>query len=82
MFSRPRLMLLPDKYVTVERSILGQAAIILNHREADRTVSELWSALVTEDSSWTFDRFATALSLLFGLGVVALDNGVLVWTVQ
>jgi hypothetical protein len=72
-------MLLPDKYVAVERSILGQAANILMHREPDRTVSELWSSLVSDDSSWTFDRFAMALSLLFGLGVVALQNGILVW---
>lgn len=72
-------MLLPDKYVSVERSVLGQAAKILNHRAPDRTVSELWSALVSEDSSWTFDRFALALSLLFGLGVVDLQNGVLTW---
>lgn len=75
-------MLLPDKYVAVERSLLGQAAIILRHREADRTVSELWSALVADDSSWTFDRFAMALSLLFGFGVVGLQNGILVWTAQ
>lgn len=75
-------MLLPDKYVAVERSVLGQAASILRHRDVDRTVSELWSALVADDASWTFDRFAIALSLLFGFGVVALQNGVLVWTVQ
>ncbi len=73
-------MLLPDKYVAVERSLLGQAANILRYREADRTVSELWSSLIAADSSWTFDRFAMALSLLFGLGVVALQNGILVWT--
>lgn len=75
-------MLLPDKYVAVERSVLGQAAIILKHREPDRTVSELWSTLVADDSSWTFDRFTMALSLLFGFGVIALQNGILVWTVQ
>lgn len=75
-------MLLPDKYVAVERSLLGQAASILRHREADRTVSELWSSLVADDASWTFDRFAMALSLLFGFGVVGLQNGVLVWAVQ
>lgn len=73
-------MLLPDKYVTVERSLLGQAAKVLKHREPDRTVSELWSSLVAEDSSWTFDRFAICLALLFGLGLVALQNGVVVWT--
>ena len=75
-------MLLPDKYVTVERSLLGQAAKILKQRGPDRTVSELWSSLVADDSSWTFDRFALALSLLFGLGVVALQNGILVWTAR
>lgn len=72
-------MLLPDKYVVVERSLLGQAAAILQRREPDRTVSELWSSLVAEDSSWTFDRFSLALSLLFGFGVVGIRNGILVW---
>lgn len=72
-------MLLPDKYVAVERSLLGQAANILQHRKPDRTVSELWSSLVADDSSWTFDRFAMALSLLSGFGVVSLQNGILVW---
>lgn len=75
-------MLLPDKYVAVERSLLGQAAIILKNREPDRTVSELWSALLADDSSWTFDRFALAFSLLYGLGVVALQNGIIVWATQ
>ena len=75
-------MLLPDKYVAVERSLLVQAAKILRHHDQDRTVSELWSSLAAEDSSWTFDRFAAALSLLFGFGVVTLQNGVLVWTIR
>ena len=73
-------MLLPDKYVAVERSLLGQAASILKHREPDRTVSELWATLIADDSSWTFDRFAMALSLLFGLGVVTIQSGVITWT--
>lgn len=73
-------MLLPDKYIAVERSLLGQAAHILRIRESDRTVSELWSSLVADDSSWTFDRFALALSLLFGLGLVVIRNGIIVWT--
>jgi hypothetical protein len=75
-------MLLPDKYVAVERSLLGQAANILKQREPDRTVSELWSTLVANDSTWTFDRFSLALSLLFGLGVVSIQNGIVVWATR
>lgn len=75
-------MLLPSKYVTLERSLVGQASAILRHREADKTVSELWAKLVSMDSTWTFDRFTLALSLLFGLGAVTIQNGVLIWTTR
>jgi hypothetical protein len=72
-------MLIPDKYVAVERSLLGQAAAILEVKQPNQTVSELWSVLATSQSGWTFDRFALALALLFGLGVVRLDHGILDW---
>lgn len=72
-------MLLPDKYVTVERSLLGQAALILRRRTSDQTISELWASLVSSDHDWTFERFALALTLLFGLGAVRLRNGILDW---
>lgn len=72
-------MLLPDKYVSVERSLLGQSARILRHRAPDRTVSELWAAVSADDDTWTFDRFALALTLLFAMGAVSLQQGILVW---
>jgi hypothetical protein len=73
-------MLLPDKYVSVERSLLGQAATILRARTKDhQTVSELWVGLSRENPAWTFGRFALALSLLFAFGLVTLDDGVLNW---
>jgi hypothetical protein len=73
-------MLLPDKYVAVERSLLGQAAVILRARTENQTVSELWAALARSEDDWTFDRFALALSLLFGLGTVRLSGGLLEWS--
>lgn len=73
-------MLLPDKYVAIERSVLGQAAVILGARRADQTVSELWASLVTSGDDWTFDRFTLALSLLFALGAVRIQHGLLDWS--
>ncbi|MEU4840062.1 ABC-three component system middle component 6 [Nocardia testacea] len=79
-YSRCLPMLLPDKYVSVDRSLLGQSAKILRARGEEQTVSELWSLVSESDHSWTFDRFALALSLLFALGSVELKNGILGWS--
>lgn len=72
-------MLLPDKYVAVERSLLGQAGLILARRSPGQTVSELWSTVSSSSDDWTFDRFSLALSLLHGLGLVRLHQGLLEW---
>lgn len=72
-------MLLPDKYVGVDKSLLGQAGRILAHRAPGQTVSSLWSEVSSSSRGWTFDRFALALSLLFGLGTVNIDRGILEW---
>lgn len=72
-------MLLPDKYVGVDKSLLGQAGRILAHRAPGQTVSSLWGEVSSSSRGWTFDRFALALSLLFGLGAVNIDRGILEW---
>lgn len=72
-------MLLPDKYVAVERSLLGQAGFILASRSPGQTISELWSIVSSSRDDWTFDRFALALSLLHGLGLVRMNHGLLEW---
>ncbi|WP_411156499.1 ABC-three component system middle component 6 [Nocardia abscessus] len=73
-------MLLPDKYVTLERSLLGQAAALLDKRSDNQTISELWAATSTSDEGWSFSRFALALSLLYGLGAVEVEGGILKWS--
>lgn len=72
-------MLLPDKYVAVDRSLFGQAGLILARRSPGQTVSELWSTVSSASDDWTFDRFSLALSLLYGLGLVRLRQGLLEW---
>jgi len=50
-------VILPDKYVSVDKSLLGQAAQLLASRRVDQTVTELWSTMHGLEDSWSFDRF-------------------------
>lgn len=72
-------MILPDKYIGVERSLLGQSAQLLRSGRADQTVSDLWASVTAGESEWTFARFTLALSLLHALDLVRLRGGILMW---
>lgn len=73
-------MLLPDKYVSLPRSVLGQAAAMLALSRTDQTVSEYWNTCRDRIETLTQERFTLALDLLFMLGLVEVSNGILNWT--
>lgn len=73
-------MLLPDKYVSPSRSLLGQSAGMLALAREDQTVSEFWALCRDRIDKLTHERFTLALDLLFLLGVVELRRGTLRWT--
>jgi hypothetical protein len=68
---------LPSKYVPVEYSSLGVAALLVERLAPNDTVSTLWDRCKADARVRTFDRFAAALSLLFAGGVVWLERGVI-----
>lgn len=70
-------MILPDKYVDLPHSLLGQAAALIAARRGTTTVSDLWAAAQPQMS---YERFVLALDLLFVLGVVDGGDGVLRWS--
>lgn len=72
-------MILPTKYIPASDSVLGRAAVILPLRRSDPTVSELWNAYRTERADDAFDSFAEALTLLFIIGIVDIEAGILTW---
>ncbi|MCR5976693.1 hypothetical protein GDN83_02800 [Gordonia jinghuaiqii] len=74
-------MILPTKYIPASDSVLGRAGAILPLRESNPTVSELWHSYRTIRTDESFDSFVEALTLLFMLGVVSIDTGVLQWRV-
>lgn len=72
-------MILPTKYVPAADSTIGHAASLLPLRGRDTTVSELWHAYRMARPDSSFDSFTEALTLLFMLGVVTIETGILQW---
>lgn len=68
---------LPSKYIPVEYSNLGVAALVVERLAPNDTVSTLWDRCKADARVRTFDRFASALSLLFAGSVVDLERGVI-----
>lgn len=67
-------MILPNKHLTLEQSLLGVGAVVLGRLNAPVTVSELWEEVAAEGVK-TFDQFALALSLLFTVGAIDRQDG-------
>jgi hypothetical protein len=74
-------VILPTKHISASRSLIGQGGYILALLdEREHTVSSLWEAFLdTPDIRLevTFDWFVLALDLLYALGAIELDRGVL-----
>ena len=68
---------LPSKYVPIEHSALGVAALLIDALGANDTVISLWDRVRTDDRVRSFDRFAAALTLLYAGRLIELEKGVL-----
>lgn len=69
------MSLLPTKYVPVEFSSMGVAAVILETLQPNDTVSTLWQRLSTDERVRTFNRFADALTVLYAANVIDMVRG-------
>jgi hypothetical protein len=68
---------LPSKYIPVEYSSVGVAAIVLAALKHNDTVSMLWDRVKHDARVRTFDRFANAVTILFAGRVIVMEKGVL-----
>lgn len=69
------MTILPTKHVFEHASLLGVAARVLAETASPSTVSELWHRVRVRSDPGTFARFVLALDLLFLMGVVEFDRG-------
>lgn len=76
-------MILPSKHLPQDRALLTVGGHILTFLARPKTVSALWEELnkhdgnltVTTPRRITYDWFLLALDLLFALGTIELDGG-------
>ncbi len=77
-------MILPSKHLSQERALLTVGANILLNMKQPKTVSALWEEIKSQRertphliSTLSYDGFVLALDLLYLIGTVELEEGLL-----
>jgi hypothetical protein len=76
-------MILPSKHLSQDRALLTVGAKVLQHLPRSKTVSALWEELPRcpvdrrDSSPLRYDCFILALDLLFLMGAIELQEGLL-----
>jgi len=70
-------MILPSKHIPQEKALLSVGAELLKHLDRPKTVSAVWED-VKLSGSLSFDWFVLALDLLFTIGIIEIEKGLLV----
>ena len=70
-------MILPSKHIRLENSFIGVGAEIIKRIKSPQTVSQLWIDVRNLPGVRTFERFTLSLDLLFTIGVIEFQEGLL-----
>lgn len=75
-------MILPSKHISQDRALLTVGAHLLTSLGRPKTVSALWEELNRQDTGTaamprpiTYDWFLLSLDLLYALGTIELESG-------
>lgn len=76
-------MILPSKHLPQDRALLSVGSHILTSLSRPQTVSSLWEELIKREADLnatkprlvTYDWFLLALDLLYALGTIEFDSG-------
>lgn len=71
-------MIMPDKNIRLEYSLLNCGATILASLGERDTLSSLWERARLSESLASYEKFILTLDLLFMLGAISLENGLIV----
>ena len=67
-------MIMPNKYLKEEDTLLGASATIFNNLSSKQSLSELWDLVKEDDSIYNFERFILSLDMLYILGCIDLNE--------
>lgn len=75
-------MILPSKHISQHRALFSIGAVVLNYLTEPMTVSALWEAIHLQDESFSlssihYTTYVLTLDLLFMIGAVGYENGLL-----
>lgn len=70
-------MILPNKHVSTKNSLLGVGATVIEHLNYPCTVTALWDKVSKAPDMETFERFVLVLDLLYTIGAIDLDKGLI-----
>ncbi len=68
-------MILPDKNIILQYSILGSGGIILNELRKPETVSSLWEKVKQRKEIQSFEKFVLTMDFLFALNAIDINSG-------
>lgn len=72
------LEIIPDKFTPVSGTVVGQASALLAFIALEqRSVGQLFVESKRSGPTQNFDDFATALTFLFGAGLIKYQDGIL-----
>ncbi|RJQ15081.1 MAG: hypothetical protein C4560_11010 [Nitrospiraceae bacterium] len=71
-------MILPDKNITLANSLIGLGSKIIVELSTPQTVSSLWEKVRKKYLEIrTFERFVLTLDLLYIMGLIELEDGII-----
>lgn len=71
-------MILPDKHLSTERSLVALGAVVLEELCQPRSVSALWERVRQSPGIGTFHQFTLAVTFLFTIGAVSFVDDLLI----
>lgn len=68
-------MIMPDKNIMLQYSIIGAGSIILKELNRPETVSSLWEKLKKRREIQSFEKFVLTMDFLFALNIIDITKG-------
>lgn len=70
-------MILPTKHISIKNSMLGVGGIILEYLNCPKTVTALWNEVSEIPEIANFKKFTLTLDLLYIIGAIEIEEGLL-----
>ena len=70
-------MILPDKNIKLEYSLLNCGALILDEIREQKTISLLWEQVKQKETLDNYEKFVLTLDFLFIINAIKLNDGFL-----